>query len=66
MTELKSKRFTDRLPATPCTSHMREQMISLSESTGLKLSELQRIAIQIFLDQNAKFLDISIQKVEHQ
>jgi hypothetical protein len=42
-------RYTERLPATPCTPDMAEQVKSLAMNRGVSMASVQRQAIEFFL-----------------
>ena len=52
-----TRRFTSRLPATPCTEEMRNSVTSLAETLGINVAELQRRVLYIFLSGDAKLFD---------
>lgn len=59
---VKTKRFTARLPATPCTQEMRDTVLDAADELGMNIAELQRTALQFFLNRDANNIDISGQE----
>lgn len=52
MSRTKRRQFLSILPATPCTPEMRDQVITIAESRGVSVAELQRDALSLFLGTN--------------
>lgn len=46
---IKRERYSAKLPATPCTPSMREIVQTVAQKEGVTLAELQRFAIDFFL-----------------
>lgn len=42
--------LTERLPATPCTPQMRQEMENIARIQGISLADLQRQAVSLFLE----------------
>jgi hypothetical protein len=45
----KENRFTTQLPATPCTSQMRAEIVRIAELEDKSVAEIQRSAYALFL-----------------
>lgn len=63
---IKTPKMNARLPATPCTPEMRESIAQIAERENVKMAEVQRTAIQFFLDQIDSKTVISDSKAEVQ
>lgn len=53
----KKVHFKAFLPATPCTTEMREKIVSLAKKEGASLAEVQRTAFEFFLAEFDKKLN---------
>lgn len=57
MKRRKKNILTERLPATPCTPEMRERFLSIVDSEGKSIAEMQRTAFSLFLSSFASKAD---------
>ncbi|GIL12523.1 MAG: hypothetical protein BroJett038_12430 [Chloroflexota bacterium] len=52
MKRYKKARFTDQLPATPCTPEMKKAVIAFASKNNVSLSEVQRLALSLFFGED--------------